>query len=74
MSTIASLSRSVSEMSDEELYARIRELRIARTAAPPASRPPKKDKSPPPIHQINPKSLTKEQALELLSLLEESMK
>ena len=65
MATIDDLSRSVSEMNDEELIERLRELRLSRrTHKGPARKTPTKKKP----------SMTPEQAQALIAELEGMMK
>ena len=70
MTMLAELSKSASEMSDEELLARVRELRVARTvaAATPVKKPAKSKAAA--STSIDPSTMDRTTAAALLELLE----
>lgn len=66
MTLLSELSKSVTEMSDDELLARVRALRISRAATPPPT--PKRTARSPAALDVG--SLDAEAAAGLLELLE----
>ncbi len=70
MTTIDQINTSISEMSDDELFERIRELRTARRVATPIPRhakKPKKDNTAKLLGKMSP-----QQIADLIAQLEES--
>ena len=70
MTTIDQINQSISDMTDDELFERIRELRTARRVATPIPRHAKKPKKTDTAKLLG--SMTKEQMADLLKQLEDS--
>ena len=70
MTHLADLSKSVSEMTEEELFARIRHLRLSRTTTPPTPVKKVAAKKAATPSTIDPTKLDPEAAAGLLALLE----